>query len=96
MFKMVTYSGGRSLIVSYVKLAMRGGTQVGQMVTHRSNKFEDNDENVNSKDQQEISGGIFDDRVEKALHTASTHKTPTSHRMHDDEKGRGIFMAIMM
>jgi len=66
------------------------------VVTHGGKKFEENDENVNSKDQQEISSGILNDRVEEAPHTASTHNTPMSRRIYDNQEGRGIFMAVLM
>ena len=56
-----------------------GGTQVGQVVTHRGKEFEEDYKKVTSKDHQEIYGGIFNDRVEKVLHTVSTHKTSMSH-----------------
>ena len=78
MFKMATYLVGRSWIVSYVQLSMSGGTQVGQMVTHRGKKLEENHKKLTNKYYQEIYGSIFNNLVKKALHTVSTHKTPMS------------------
>ena len=54
---------------------MSGGKRADEMVTHKGEKFEENHENVNSKDQQEVYRGISNDRVEEALHTAGTHAT---------------------
>jgi hypothetical protein len=70
---------------------MSGGTQVGRVVTHRGQEFEEKHEKVTSKDQQEIYRGIFHDRVEKALHTTNTHKTSMSRRIYDNEEGRDVF-----
>jgi len=70
---------------------MSGGAQVNQVVTHWGSEFEENHKNVTGKDQQEISGSIFNDRVEKATHPVNTHSTSMSHRIYNNEKGRAVF-----
>jgi len=74
-----------------VELAMSGGTQVNQVVTHRGSKFEENHENVTGKDQQEIYCGVFNNRVDKATHPMGTHRTSISRRIYNNEEGRAIF-----
>ena len=59
--------------------------------THRGEKFKENHENVTGKYRQEIHRGFFNDRVEKALHTADTHTTSISRRIYDDEEDRDVF-----
>ena len=74
-----------------VGLAMSGGTQVNQVVTHGGSKFEENHENVTGKDQQEIYCGVFNNRVDKATYPVNTHRTSISRRIYDDEEGRAVF-----
>jgi len=74
-----------------VKLAMSGGTQVNQVVTHGGSKFEENHENVTGKNQQEIHCGVFNNRIDNATHLANTDRTSISRRIYDDEEGRAVF-----
>ena len=87
-----TYSTGACLIEAYVLLSVSGGTQINAVITHGCQNLEEKKNQMASRKNQEICGGILADLVEKVRHTAVTGKIPmTFRRIYDDKQGHGIF-----
>jgi hypothetical protein len=93
MFEIVTYSPGRRLIETYVWLVVSGGTQTNRVIAHRCQNFEENKKKVTGKENQEIHGGVLEDLVENARHTANTGETSsmTFRGIYNDKQGQGVF-----
>ena len=67
--------------------------KINTVIIHRCKDFEEKKEKVASGENQEICGGVLEDLVEKARHTANTGKTSitTYCGIRNDEQGQDVF-----
>ena len=88
-----TYSAGRRLSQICVRLAVSGGTKIDMVITHGCKNLEEKKDEVASRDDQKVDGGVLADLDEKARRTASTGKTSimTFRGIHDDNQGQDVF-----
>ena len=95
MVGMVTYSPGRYLIQTDVRLAVSGRTQINTVITHRCKYLEEKKKKVPSRDNQEICGSVSADLVKKAWHTANTNRTSTMtfRGIYNNKQGQDVFDA---
>ena len=95
MFGTATYSPGRFLIQSYVRLVVNCGTQIHTVITHGCKNLEEKKEKVASGQDQEIHGGVLEYLVKNVRRTTNTGKTSTmtSRGRYNYKQSQGVFDA---
>ena len=72
---------------------MSGGAYIDR-ITHGCKNFEEKENDVASRESQEICGGVLEDFAEKARYTTTPGKTSITFRsIYDEKQGRDVFYA---